>query len=121
MTPAKRKEAAAVRRRQNAILNAVEEAGSMTMAEILAHFEGSKRQISQGAVGFMIRIGMLEAVPTDQRTKNGNIINTYTVGGKGATPKSEPHLEPFELGEVWRGHPRIQPIHGVTRSNMLSR
>lgn len=121
MTPSKIKEAAAVRRRQTAILNAVDSAGSMTMAEILAHFSGTKRNISQGAVGFMIRCGMLESNPTAARTKNGNTINAYSVGGKGSAPKTEPETEPFLLGDVWKSHPRIQPIQGVTRSNRLSR
>lgn len=106
MTPAKIKEAAAVRRRQNAILNAVEAVGTMSMAEIHAHFEGTKRHISQGTVGYMIRIGLLEAVPTDKRTKNGNVINTYVVGGKGVGLKSKPHPEAFALGEAWGGHPK---------------
>lgn len=64
MTPSKIKEAAAVRRRQNAIFNAVEAAGTMTMEEILAHFSGSKLNISSGTVGFMLRCGMLEPHPT---------------------------------------------------------
>lgn len=120
-TPSKLKEAAAVRRRQNAIRNAVEAAGTMTMGEILTHFEGSRRNISRGTVGHMIRCGMLEPHPTEARTKNGNIIHRYTVRSGKPSPREELEDEPFALGEAWGSHPRIQPIHGITRSNRISR
>ena len=120
MSPSKIKEAAAVKRRQTAIINAVEAAGSMTMAEILGHFSGTKRSISQGAVGYMIRIGMLVSSPTQARTKNGNIISTYSVGGGEYVETSAQEPEPFALGEVW-GKFSFTPPVGEVRCHRLGR
>lgn len=120
MSPSKIKEAAAVKRRQTAIINVVGESGSMTMVEILAHFAGTKRSISQGAVGYMIRTGMLVSAPTRERTKNGNTINTYSVGGGKYVEQAAQEIELFALGEVWGKFTFPLPV-GEVRCHRLGR
>lgn len=120
MTPCKIKEAAKVKRRQAAILKAVGEE-SLTMAQIEAKFPRLPAGVIRGSVGFMIRLGLLASAPTGGRTKNGNTINAYSVSGKDTREWKAGEPEPFMLGEVWRGFPRVMPVTGVTRHNRMDR
>jgi hypothetical protein len=111
-SPAKIKEQAEVKARQDLILRTVEEAGTLRMDEMLSQL--SPYGINSGMIGHCIRVGKLIGHPTEKRTKNCNVVLTYTVSG---VEKPEPRKEE-EKPKLWEVWPLSVPESGCKPRNI---